>query len=73
MTKKKRQSTQASKRRRTTVQHEELAPGTVRRALSRRLKHGPIGIDVLSSRLIPESSPNSGGLYRRKVSPPESS
>jgi len=28
MTKKKQESAQASKRRRTTVQHEELAPGT---------------------------------------------
>jgi len=28
MTKKKQESAQASKHRRTTVQHEELAPGT---------------------------------------------
>ena len=51
MTKKKQESAQASKRRRTTVQHEELAPGTV---LTARVKGRELSASVVTG---PEGTP----------------
>ena len=51
MTKKKQERAQASKRRRTTVQHDELAPGTV---LTARVKGRELSASVVTG---PEGTP----------------
>ena len=51
MTKKKQERAQASKRRRTTVQHEQLAPGTV---LTARVKGRELSASVVTG---PEGTP----------------
>jgi len=51
MTKKKQKRAQASKRRRTTVQHEELAPGTV---LTARVRGRELSASVVTG---PEDTP----------------